>query len=216
MGSLDQVREDAGSAGARLYRECGELTDEEAMARLRDEGDRKAFAGIVRRWRSRILGLCVRMLGDPDRAEDVTQDVFARLLARPDSFGHASRFSTFLWRVAVNACLDERRRLARRAGAGRRPQASVAAADSAASPLMHAVREERAGLVRAALDELPDHYRAVVVLRHYEGLKFREVAEVLDIPQGTVKSRMAEALDRLAEILQPLGENSTKRKERRP
>jgi RNA polymerase sigma-70 factor (ECF subfamily) len=210
MESIGHVRsEDA--CGSAPYEE---LTDEEAMARLRDDGDRPAFAQIVRRWRGRMLDLCGRMLNDRDRAEDVTQDIFARLLAKPDSYAQASRFSTFLWRVAVNACIDERRRTARRerggwtrkdAEDGRQP-----------TPLMHALNRERAVLVRAALDELPDHYRAVVILRHYAGLKFREVADVLEIPLGTVKSRMAEALDRLAEMLKPLAENGGRQKERRP
>jgi RNA polymerase sigma-70 factor (ECF subfamily) len=65
------------------------------------------------------------------------------------------------------------------------------------------VARERKGLVREALAGLPEHYRTVVVLRHYEGLRFREIAELLDIPIGTVKSRMAEALDRLARALGP-------------
>lgn len=210
MESVGHVR----SKGAKPPVASAHLTDEEAMERLRDDGDRRAFAEVVRRWRDRILGLCRRMLNDRDRAEDVTQDVFARLLAKPESFAHESRFSTFLWRVAVNACLDERRRMSRRRDAG--SLAPDADPGNEASPLGAAVRKERARRVRAALDELPDHYRAVVVLRHYEDLKFREVAEVLEIPLGTVKSRMAEALDRLAALLAPLADGGRKREEKRP
>jgi RNA polymerase sigma-70 factor (ECF subfamily) len=216
MESVGRVRSHTDSRGLHPGARAVAMTDEEAMARLRDEGDRRAFGQVVKRWRARIVRLCRRMLNDADRAEDVTQDVFARLLARPESYGHSARFSTFLWRVAVNACLDERRRNARSAAAS--PLAETAEAESAVQPslLAAAVREERAELVRVALARLPDHYRAVVVLRHYEGLKFREVAEVLEIPVGTVKSRMAEALDRLAQMLEPLAEPGTKRKERQP
>ena len=73
----------------------------------------------------------------------------------------------------------------------------------AASPEKSLVNDERAQSLRRALQQLPEHYRDVVVLRHYEGLKFREIADVLQIPEGTVKSRMAEALTRLTRRLRP-------------
>ncbi len=185
------------------------LSDEQAMRRVQADGDRRAFGLLVRRWREPIRRLCTRMTGDPHRGEDLAQETFARLLERAASYRHDARFSTFLWRVAVNLCLDERRRMQRRpespldAGEERGAAAHSGRASSELSPPARLARRERAEGVKRALSRLPETYRAVVVLRHYEGLKFREIAEVLSIPLGTVKSRMAEALNRLARMLSP-------------
>jgi RNA polymerase sigma-70 factor (ECF subfamily) len=152
----------------------------------------------------------MRMLGDAHRGEDLAQEAFARLYAKRADYQPAARFSTYLWRVALNLCYDELRRLKRR------PETSLDARSLdgdetfsildahvavEASPDSEMVSSEQAEIVRAALQKLPEHYRTVVVLRHYEDLKFREIAEVLDIPEGTVKSRMAEGLQQLSEIL---------------
>lgn len=191
------------------------LSDEEAMLRFQTEGDSGAFALLVRRWEGPIRRLCTRMTGDAHRGEDLAQETFARLFANPKAYQHKARFSTFLWRVALNLCYEEHRKVKRRnessfdcegdeesAGAG-------TLVSSVASPEAQVAERERAELVRTALRRLPEHYRAVVVLRHYEGLKFREIAEALDIPVGTVKSRMAEALNRLGRLLRPtLGEET--------
>ncbi len=181
------------------------MTDEEAMSRVQNDGDAGAFALLVRRWRPRIRRLCTRMVGDAHLAEDLTQETFARLFTRRDTYRGDGRFGTFLWRIALNLCADERRR------ARRRPEVSLseqrteaeALADPGESPAASLLAAERAERVRRAVVALPEHYRAVVVLRHYEGLKFRQIAEVLGIPLGTVKSRMAEALNRLVAPLEP-------------
>ncbi len=182
------------------------------MLRVQNHGDGRAFALLMRRWGGPVRRLCTRMTGDAHRGEDLAQEAFARIFTKSDSFKHRARFSTFLWRIALNLCVDERRK------AQRRPETEVqieggaedaltpTPASPTAGPAARAMKKERAEAVRAALAELPEQYRSVVVLRHYEGLKFREIAEVLDIPEGTVKSRMAEALTRLARLLQPFGE----------
>ncbi len=181
------------------------LSDEQAMLRVQRRGDARAFALLVRRWEGPIQRLCARLTGDLHRAQDLAQEAFARAFARRETFRHEARFSTFLWRIAVNLCRDEGRRAARRiATPADLAQAEASLAADEATPHEAAAAHERAELVRRALADLPEHYRAVVVLRHYEGLKFRQIGEVLDIPTGTVKSRMAEALSRLAAALGPL------------
>jgi RNA polymerase sigma-70 factor (ECF subfamily) len=181
------------------------------MGRVQRSGDARAFALLVCRWEGPIQRLCTRMTGDPHRGEDLAQEAFARIFAHREDYRRQARFATFLWRIALNLCRDEKRKAARRRASsldssgpdGAAPDLAPAA--STPSPHLVAARRERAHLVRRALAQLPEHYRAVVVLRHYEGLKFREIAEVLEIPLGTVKSRMAEALSRLARTLRPLG-----------
>lgn len=195
------------------------ISDEEAMRRVRTHDDQDAFTLLVRRWERPIQRLCIRMIGDLHRGEDLSQETFARLFTRRGHYEPVARFSTFVWRIAINLCHDELRRLRRRGECslddedaetstpGRTPEASDAPPDVAVE------EKERAEIVRKALFCLPEEYRAVVVLRHFEGLKFREIAGILGIPEGTVKSRMAWALSRLAgqSDLAPSGEVSNSR-----
>lgn len=179
-------------------------TDEQLLWRVQQQDDAAAFGELALRWEQPIRRLCERMTGDAHKAEDLAQDAFARVFAKRGDFDLDGRFSTFLWRVALNLCYDELRRRQRRAEFSLdelEAQDAAMLPDDEASPSARLEEQERGDFVRAALQRLPAHYRAVVVLRHYEGLKFREIADVLEIPEGTVKSRMAEALDHLAVLL---------------
>ena len=190
-------------------------SDEQLMWRVKMQDDSQAFARLVARWEKPIQRLCTRMTGDAHRAEDLTQTAFARVFARRTDWEPTGKFSTFLWRVALNLCHDELRRQQRRAefsldaleGDDGRSADSFAAEEP--SPDVHAESQERGELVRRALAQLPGHYREVVVLRHYEGLKFREIGDVLGIPEGTVKSRMAEALSQLNRLLKHVNEDES-------
>jgi RNA polymerase sigma-70 factor, ECF subfamily len=138
------------------------------------------------------------------RGEDLTQEAFARIFARRKEWVPSAKFSTFVWRVALNLCYDELRRRERRRELSLESESAEIHRDTAspdAAPDAAVVREETAQHVRAALLRIPETYRAVLILRHYEDLKFREIADVLDIPEGTVKSRMAEGLTLLARLL---------------
>jgi RNA polymerase sigma-70 factor, ECF subfamily len=184
------------------------ITDEQAMWRVKMDDDPQAFARLVERWQGPIQRLCIKMLGDAHRAEDLTQEAFARVFARRKAYEPAGRFSTFLWRIALNLCYDELRKIKRRGESsleGRMGERGETDFESdLAGPDLQVVQDERAEHVRRALLQIPEPYRVVVVLRHYEGLKFREIGEVLDIPEGTVKSRMVEAMNQLGRLLKPL------------
>jgi RNA polymerase sigma-70 factor, ECF subfamily len=187
-------------------------SDEQLMWRVKTQSDPHAFARLVTRWEKPIQRLCARLTGDLHRAEDLTQIAFARVFARRSDWQEIGKFSTFLWRVALNLCHDEMRRFHRRgefsldaleeAEGGIRESFTA----DAPSPDAHADSQERGELVRRALENLGERHREVVVLRHYEGLKFREIADVLGIPEGTVKSRMAEALSQLNRLLKHVNE----------
>jgi RNA polymerase sigma-70 factor, ECF subfamily len=179
--------------------------DERAMWRLQSRNDIDAFAQLVNRWQKPIRALCCRMTGDIHRAEDLAQETFSRVFAKRADYRPTARFSTFIWRIALNLCYDELRRRQRhgevpltQAGeeTGGEDHVAVLACESP-SPDDALMLRERADRVREALLFLDEPCRAVVVLRHYENLKFREIAEVLDIPEGTVKTRMTRALDEL-------------------
>lgn len=185
------------------------LTDEQAMWRVQTQDDHRAFARLVDRWEQPIRRLCARMTGDVHRAEDLKQEVFARVFERRLAYRPNARFSTWLWRIALNLCYDELRRVRRRgesplddAEAGR-PDAPVDWPAEGPGPDGQLARREEGELVRAALMTLPEIYRTVLVLRHYEQLKLREIAEILEIPEGTVNSRLAAGLSQLARLLEP-------------
>jgi RNA polymerase sigma-70 factor (ECF subfamily) len=192
------------------------ISDEQAMWRVQQADDDLAFAQLVRRWEGPIQRLCERMTGDAHQAEDLAQEAFVRVFARRKEYDPAGKFSTWLWRIALNLCYDELRRRNRREknllqNEGGEPLAVLEAftvADSAPDKVL--ADRERSGLVKRALDELPEIYRTVLVLRHYEDLKFREIAEVLGVPEGTVKSRMAEALAQFGRLLEPKADGKRK------
>jgi RNA polymerase sigma-70 factor (ECF subfamily) len=183
------------------------MTDEQAMWRVAMQDDANAFGRLIERWQGPLRGLCVRMTGDEALAEDLVQEAFARLFARRKHWVPTANFSTYLWRIALNLCRDELRRARRRfevpidGQSGDPGRHTLPAADPA--PDEHLAMTERSGLVRDALLRLPEGQRSVVVLRHYENLKFHEIAAVLDIPEGTAKSRMAAALEQLNHWLKP-------------
>jgi RNA polymerase sigma-70 factor (ECF subfamily) len=183
------------------------MTDEQAMWRVQMHDDARAFAQLVRRWEVTIQRLCTRMLGDPHRGEDLTQDTFARLFAKRKEYQPSGRFSTFLWRIAMNLCYDELRRMKRRPESPLVDEDNLSSDDAAAFSVIEPgpdavlLQREQSEIIRQAILQLSEAYRSVVVLRHYEDLKFREIAEVLGIPEGTVKSRMAEALAQLHRLL---------------
>jgi len=182
------------------------MTDEQAMRDVQQHGDHAAFARLVERWEAPIRRLATRMTGDAHRGEDLAQETFARVFANRHQFDPQRKFSTWLWQIALNVCRAESRRLMR------------IALDSDSIDHQHAqhgspekslIDSERVALVRSALARLEESQRIVVILREYEGLKFREIAEVLQTPEGTVKSRMADALAQLGRALAPAisGEN---------
>lgn len=181
-------------------------TDEQAMLRVQAEDDHRAFAQLVERWEEPIRRLCTRMVGDAHKGEDLKQEAFARLFAKRKAYQPTGRFSTFLWRIALNACYDELRRVKRRAESAL-DEEGLEALDAYESglddPHNEAAGNEEAELVRRALMRLPEIYRTALVLRHYEGLKLNKIAEVLEIPEGTVNSRISEGLTRLTRLLEP-------------
>jgi RNA polymerase sigma-70 factor (ECF subfamily) len=184
-------------------------TDEESMLRVKTHDDHQEFARLVKRWEEPIRRLCTRMTGDTHRGEDLKQDTFVRVFEKRKDYQPAGRFSTFLWRVALNLCYDELRRQQRRQEFIYQPVAADSEGEPAEpiaevpGPDLRTVQLEESELVRQAVLQLPEIYRTVIVLRHYQDLRLAKIAEILEIPEGTVNSRLAEALTRLSRILAP-------------
>lgn len=180
-------------------------SDESLMTRVRRAGDERAFAQLVGRWETPIQRLCTRMTGDAHLAEELTQETFTRVFLSRERYEPRARFSTYVWRIALNLCRDEGRRKAVRETHAWDDEMLARTGPTADEAL---VSQEASVAVRDAVTALSEPYREVVVLRHYEGLKFREIGELLGIPEGTVKSRMAEALTQLSRRLRPLTEEA--------
>ncbi|MBN2195625.1 MAG: RNA polymerase sigma factor [Polyangiaceae bacterium] len=189
----------------------GEATDEMLMVRYQ-RGDRGAFAELVRRYEGPIYNLAFRQLRQAPLAEDITQEVFLRIVQRAAEFKHEARFSTWLYAIARNLCVDHHRKLMhRRHPSLDQPAPGLATGnplgDIVADPHPNATVDrvaagsEVATCIVDAIERLPDEQREVFLLREIANLPFREIAEITGAGENTVKSRMRYALDRLQEAL---------------
>lgn len=162
-------------------------------------GDRRAFDALVRRYRPRIHALALHLTGDPNDADDVTQEAFLRAYDRLPGFGGRSALFTWLYRIAVRGALNHRRAARRRRTWGLDDPriAPALAVDAAADPRARAELRERYGLLLRAFDELGEALRVTVVLVTLQGLSHGEAAVVLGTREGTVSWRLHEARRRL-------------------
>lgn len=166
--------------------------DDGQLVRLACEGDRGAFAVLLERHHTRIFRIAVRLLGDVDDAEELTQDICVALVDKLSSYRGESRFTTWLYRVVVNAAHDAMRRNHARYKK-HRDYVEVHAIERDG----HAVTTEELVWLRWALDQLSDEMRATVVLVIEEGLPHAEEGEVLGVSESTVSWRMYEVRKRL-------------------
>ncbi len=171
-------------------------------------GDQGAFGDLVRRHERRVFSLVLRMLGNREEAEDVAQEAFLSLHRHGRRFRRQARFSTFVYRVAANAALNRRRTLgrkrAREEALARRQDAGFDLPVTPRDPESAASGSQIQARVQAALLELPPDLRMAIVLCDIEGQSYSDIAEVLRIPEGTVKSRIHRARHALRERLQAL------------
>lgn len=216
---MTERRQDAGStdAGEPIDREPIDREAEvrDALARVA-AGDAEAFALVVERYEERLLRVCRRMLGDPEAARDAAQEVFLKAYRNAGRYRPRGKVYTWLYRIAVNHCLNRlrRRRVVRflpwsgvggdgaggEAGAADDGPAFDPPGDEPAADHRLEARQ-RWRKVQRALAELPDTQRAVVVLVRFEGLTYKETAEVLGVSLGAVESRLFRAMRNLESAL---------------
>lgn len=174
-------------------------TDEASLVQAAQNGDRRALDRLLRDHQERIHAVCRRITGNDADALDATQDAMMAVVRGLPRFDGRSRFSTWVYRVATNTCLDELRRRKRRPVVGLPEHDGVVldipSDDEAAVDHDVATRME----IDTALAELPEEFRAAVVLRDLCQLDYAEISEVLEIPAGTVRSRIARGRKQLAE-----------------
>jgi len=192
-----------------------ERTDEDLLLGYREEGNRRAFEELVHRYETELYNYLRHYLGDAQMAEDAFQATFLQIHLKCDQFEEGRRVRPWLYTVATNQAIDAQRRnrrhrmvsLDRRfGGKGDDDDAGSLGGlldNDERSPVDKFESAEQGEYVRGAVDELPETLRQVVALVYYQGLKYREAADVLDIPVGTVKSRLHAAIQKLNDALTP-------------
>ena len=170
------------------------MDEQELIQRCR-RGDEAAFETLLRRYEKKVYALCRRMCRDEDDAMEAAQDAFLAVWRGIGSFRADARFSTWVYRLTANACLDLLRREEKRGGdLSLDGEEGVAEpADPSPTPEELAERQETRRLVREALRALPDDYRAVLLLRELGQLSYAEIADATGLELGTVKSRISRA-----------------------
>jgi len=184
-------------------------SDEELLIAFR-QGKREAFGLLVRRYERELYGYLRRYTGDDHLADDVFQNTFLQVYVKADQYEVGRPVRPWLYTIATHQAVDALRRhgrhptvsldqTVRETGDGEMRSLLELLEAGGGGPPDHAEGEERRLFVRAGVEQLPDFLRQVVVLAYYQGLKYRDVADILGIPVGTVKSRLHAALVRLHE-----------------
>lgn len=176
-------------------------SDEELVERARS-GNAEAFRELVRAFTPRVFAVARNLVNNPGDAEDVTQEVFFKVYAKLDSFREDAAFSTWLYRVTLNAAADFRKR--------RRHEKAVSLDEATWLPLVAPGDGPSDGLgradlraeVRRAMARLPEKFRSILVLRELEELSYQEIGQILGMNKGTVESRLFRARARLREELE--------------
>ena len=184
-------------------------TSDEQIVERALTGDADAFGEIVRRWERRIFALAYGMLGREEDARDATQETFMAAFRNLRGFRGEAKVSSWLHRIAVNQCITRQRRAKVRNEAALDDETEKDAASFATpletSPSRVVEGLERTVAVRRAVNSLPSELRQVIVMKEFEELTFREIADVLELPLSTVKSRLYTALRQLQMRLQKFG-----------
>lgn len=187
------------------------LSDEDLMVRI-GRGDERAFAALLRRHQGRVLNLIYRTVGDRAQAEDITQEVFLRVWRAAGNYEPKAKFTTWVYRIAVNLCLDTRKSAQRgpailqQEGDNDRQDESTETASGSGdgrSPEELLLAAEESGRIFAALDSLPPKQRMAVVLKKFDGLSYEEISHVMGCSVSAVESLLVRATRTLREKLLP-------------
>lgn len=186
--------------------------DEELIAGFKN-GDRESFVQIVRRYQTVLINFFYHLCYDQGTSEDLAQEVFVRLYKHLATYEPQAKFTSFLFRIAKNLWIDKVRRqhagdhkevsLEAPLGGGMEGDSTISSrvASDIETPQEYMLRDEMRETLRKALERLPEEHRMVVILSEIHDMRYEEIGEILQIPVGTVKSRMHHAIERLKEIL---------------
>jgi len=186
------------------------VIDEKKCIKKAAKGDASAFEELLLRYHGQIYNLCLRMTGNPDDAADLTQEAFLKVWKNLESFQFDSAFSTWLYRLASNCCLDFLR------SQKRRPTVSLTVEneedeqvmdipDAQPTPEEQAVKQEEKEQLHLAMQMLDEEQRQILTLRVVNDLSYTEIADILRVKEGTVKSRLSRARENLRKKLLEIG-----------
>lgn len=182
------------------------MTDEKAIIRQIQAGDQEAFARLVQTYQKPVYNLCLRMVSNPTDAEDLAQEAFLKAWRGLSFYKFESSFSTWLYRLTSNVCIDFLRQQKRKNTVSltvmeEEENRELEVYDPAPVPEEEAIDSENRQAVADAMAQLEEEYRLVLSLRVVEELSYEQIADVLDLKVGTVKSRLARARDKLRKLL---------------
>ena len=177
--------------------------DEKILIERASSGDPEAFNRLMANHERRMYAVALRMCANREDAQDCLQEAMLRVYRAIGGFKGESSFSTWLYRITTNTCLDELRRRKNKQASSLDDllEEGWAPSDERGSPERHALRAEAARVLHQAIRELPDDMRAAVVLRDIQGCAYEEIARALDINVGTIKSRISRGREKLREKL---------------
>ncbi|MDQ2985755.1 MAG: sigma-70 family RNA polymerase sigma factor [Armatimonadota bacterium] len=181
-----------------------------ALIERAQRGDRDAVDQLVLKYQARAYQFAYRLTGNPDDASDLVAEAFVRVYTALPRFRKDSQFTTWLFRIVTNCFLDQKKKQSRRPttqldDARIDPDAHSTIVDQE-SPIESSERAEREQVMQSAIEELPESQRAMIVMFHVENLSYEDIAGAMDMPIGTVKSRLNRARLALREILEPYEE----------
>lgn len=186
------------------------MDDKDLIRRVLD-GDQEAFADLMARNEKQVYNLCLRMAGDPEDARDLTQESFLKAWRGLQFYKSECSFSTWLYRLSTNVCIDHLRSRKRKGAVSLSvtdeggEETELEIPDAEPLPEQQIIHREERQAIAAAMNRLEEEYRTVLTLRVVEELSYEQIAEVLDLKAGTVKSRIARARIKLKKILQENG-----------
>ena len=179
---------------------------DEYLLELALQGDSACFGELSQRWQYRVYGFIYRYVGNSEEAQDLTQDTFTKAYQNLDRLSHPGRFSSWLYKIALNECRMRfrRQRNVRPVPLGddahrARENEAVAAVNTPEETL---AAKETVQILREAFGGLPEEQKTVILMKEYQGLKFHEISEILEVPLSTVKSRMYLGLKTLRRLLE--------------
>lgn len=188
------------------------LIDDEMLVAQFQSGRQNAFDELMNRYKPKILSYLLRSVRNYEDAEELTIDVFVKAYRALDTWQPKAKFSTWLYKIASNLAIDyhraKKRHIVTSLDDADIPETQLAATDLQSDPVRHLEEKERGRIIREAVDQLSPKQKAVFMLNRYEGLQIKEVAETLNMAEGTVKIHLHRAMKRLRTLLRPLWENN--------
>ena len=187
-------------------------TNDAILVERAQKGDRAAIDTLIVRYQGKAYQFAYRLAGNMDDASDLVAESFVRVYSAMPRFRREAQFSTWLYRIITNCFLDQRKREKNRQhqslddALAVNPDQPQTTATSGESPSEASERGERERIIKAAVERLPEYQRAMIVMYHVENLSYEDIASALDLPVGTVKSRLNRARLSLREALEPYEE----------